>query len=100
VGGVQTARPKYLIATTSAVPAATCQADPSGKGCRVLELVYATTTTATASASGDVKDQVSAIRLWFTAPGAAAATATAVAAYRYDGSGRLIESWDPRISRR
>jgi RHS repeat-associated protein len=98
VGGVQTARPKYLIAATSAVTATTCQADPSVKGCRVLEFVYATTTTATASAPGDVKDQVSAIRLWSTAPGAAAATATAVASYRYDGSGRLVESWDPRIS--
>ncbi|MEU2618112.1 DNRLRE domain-containing protein [Streptomyces sp. NPDC007157] len=98
VGGVQTARPKYVIANTSAVPASTCQGDPSVKGCRVLEFVYATTTTATASAPGDVKDQVSGIRLWATAPGAASSTATSVAAYRYDGSGRLVESWDPRIS--
>ncbi|WP_280880315.1 RHS repeat-associated core domain-containing protein [Streptomyces pseudovenezuelae] len=98
VGGVQTARPKYLIANTSAVPAATCQAGPSAKGCRVLEFVYATATTATSSAAGDVKDQVSAIRLWATAPGAAAATATNVAAFRYDGSGHLTEAWDPRIS--
>jgi len=98
VGSVQSARPKYLIAGTSAVPATTCEATPSTKGCRVLEFVYATTTTATSSAAGDVKDQVSAIRLWSTAPGASAATATTVAAYRYDGSGRLTESWDPRIS--
>ncbi|MFD5589649.1 DNRLRE domain-containing protein [Streptomyces sp. NPDC127063] len=98
VNGVQTARPKYLIAATSAVPATTCQADPSTKGCRVLEFVYATATTATPSAPGDVKDQVSALRLWATAPGAASATATTVAAYRYDGAGRLTESWDPRTS--
>ncbi|MGY6027059.1 DNRLRE domain-containing protein [Streptomyces spinosirectus] len=98
VGGVQTARPKYLIAATSAVPAATCQTTPATKGCRVLEFVYASTTTATASTPGDVKDQVSSIRLWSTAPGAAAAIATTVAAYRYDDAGRLTESWDPRIS--
>ncbi|NEB90593.1 DNRLRE domain-containing protein [Streptomyces bauhiniae] len=98
VGGVQTARPKYLIAPTSAVPAATCQATPSTKGCRVLEFGYATTTTATATVPGDVKDQVASLKLWSTAPGAASATATTVASYRYDGSGRLAESWDPRIS--
>ncbi|MEU0431692.1 DNRLRE domain-containing protein [Streptomyces sp. NPDC006290] len=98
VDGVQTAHPKYLIANTSAVPAATCQSDPSVKGCRLLEFIYASTTTATSSTAGDVKDQVSSIRLWATPPGASVSTATTVAAYQYDGSGRLVESWDPRIS--
>ncbi|MFJ3757727.1 DNRLRE domain-containing protein [Streptomyces sp. NPDC090080] len=98
VGGVQTARPKYLLAPTSAVSAATCQATPSTKGCRVLEFVYATATTATSTVPGDVKDQVASLKLWSTAPGAASSTATTVAAYRYDGGNRLVEAWDPRIS--
>ncbi|MDN3023482.1 DNRLRE domain-containing protein [Streptomyces sp. S.PB5] len=97
-GGKTLARPKYLIAPTTAVSAATCQATPSTKGCRVLEYVYADTTTATTSAFGDVTGQVKQIKLWATAPGAANATATAVASYAYDSEGRLREAWDPRIS--
>ena len=38
------------------------------------------------------------IRLWSTAPGAAKATPTAVAAFAYGISGRLYAAWDPRIS--
>ncbi|POX43747.1 sugar-binding protein, partial [Streptomyces sp. Ru71] len=98
VGGKTLARPKRIIAATTATTLATCEADPSVKGCRVLEFVYAPATTATSVAFGDVKDQVSAIKLWATAPGAATATATTVAQYSYDDAGRLRETWDPRIS--
>ncbi|MHC3473272.1 DNRLRE domain-containing protein [Streptomyces sp. 7R007] len=92
------ARPKYVISPTTGVPAATCQSDPSTKGCRVLEFVYADTTTGTDSAPGDHKGQVKAVKLWATDPGASAATAETVADYAYDGSGRLRQVWDPRIS--
>lgn len=98
VDGTTRARPKRIIASTTATTLASCDADPSTKGCRVLEFVYAGTTTATSSAFGDVKDQVSSIKLWATAPGAATSTATPVAAYAYDDSGRLRNTWDPRIS--
>ncbi|MFE9879214.1 DNRLRE domain-containing protein [Streptomyces sp. NPDC005784] len=98
LGENKTSRPKLLIAPTSAVTSSACASAPSTKGCRVLEFVYATSTTATGSALGDVKDQVSAIKLWSTAPGAAAATAQTVASYAYDDSGRLREQWDPRVS--
>jgi RHS repeat-associated protein len=64
----------------------------------VLEVVYATSTTATGSALGDYAGQVSAIRLWRTVPGASASTAVDVAKYAYDSSGNLREQWDPRIS--
>ncbi|MER5754040.1 DNRLRE domain-containing protein [Streptomyces sp. NPDC002088] len=92
------ARPKYVIAPTSAVGASTCETTPSTKGCRLLQFVYATSTTATSSALGDYSGQVSQIKLWATDPGASAATATVVAQYSYDTSGRLREEWDPRIS--
>ncbi|MFH9663458.1 DNRLRE domain-containing protein [Streptomyces sp. NPDC017248] len=97
-GGTTLARPKYVISPTGAVKAATCQATPATKGCRVLEFVYADSTTATSSATGDYKGQVKAIRLWATTPGASAATTETLASYTYDASGRLSEVWDPRIS--
>ncbi|MFG3125592.1 DNRLRE domain-containing protein [Streptomyces sp. NPDC048201] len=97
-GSLTLARPKYVIAPTSAVTPATCGATPSTKGCRVLEYVYAASTTGTSTVFGDYTGQVSQIKLWATDPGAASATATAIAQYAYDDSGRLRESWDPRIS--
>ncbi|WP_329257837.1 DNRLRE domain-containing protein [Streptomyces sp. NBC_01478] len=92
------ARPKYVIAPTSAVSAATCGTTPSTKGCRLLEFVYATSTTATSSALGDYTGQVKQIKQWATDPGASAATATVVSQYSYDTTGHLREQWDPRIS--
>ncbi|MEU9404085.1 DNRLRE domain-containing protein [Streptomyces sp. NPDC048281] len=92
------ARPKYIIAPTSAVSSSTCETTPSTKGCRVMEFVYASSTTATSTALGDYNGQVKQIKEWATDPGASAATATVVAQYSYDDSGRLREDWDPRIS--
>ncbi|MFF7361385.1 DNRLRE domain-containing protein [Streptomyces sp. NPDC008125] len=97
-GSTTLARPKYVISPTGAVKAATCQAAPATKGCRVLEFVYASSTTATSSAPGDRAGQVSALRLWATGPGASAATAETVASYAYDANGRLAQVWDPRVS--
>ncbi|MFJ3792430.1 DNRLRE domain-containing protein [Kitasatospora sp. NPDC090091] len=97
-GGKTLARPKYVVAPTSATASADCAAAPSTAGCRVLEYVYADTTTATASALGDTAGQVKQIRLWSTDPGASAATPVVVSQYAYDDQGRLREVWDPRIS--
>ncbi|WP_435881221.1 DNRLRE domain-containing protein [Streptomyces bobili] len=98
VDGKKLARPKRIIAPTSAATASACTSDPSTKGCRVLELVYATSTTATSSAFGDITGQVKQIRMWSTEPGAGSATAKEVQAYLYDASGRLRETWNPQIS--
>ncbi|MEV7341410.1 DNRLRE domain-containing protein [Streptomyces sp. NPDC093544] len=97
-GSETLARPKYVVSPTGAVTAATCQATPSTKGCRVLELVYADTTTATGSALGDYKNQVKAIKLWATSPGASTSTAETIASYAYGSTGQLRQEWDPRIS--
>ncbi|MFJ2780824.1 DNRLRE domain-containing protein [Kitasatospora sp. NPDC087315] len=97
-GGKTLARPKYVVAPTSAAASATCAAVPATAGCRVLEYVYATATTATSATLGDVTGQVKQIRLWSTDPGAAAATPVVVTQYAYDDAGRLREVWDPRIS--
>ncbi|WP_245883520.1 DNRLRE domain-containing protein [Streptomyces hyaluromycini] len=90
------ARPKYVIAPTSAVTSATCESTPSTVGCRLFEFVYATSTTASSGALGDYTGQVKQIKEWATTPGASAATATVVAQYSYDSSGRLREEGDPR----
>lgn len=95
-GGKTLARPKYVVAPSSATASANCAAVPSTAGCRVLEYVYADTTTATASAPGDTAGQVKQIRLWSTDPGAATATPVVVSQYAYDDQGRLREVWDPR----
>ncbi|WUW87244.1 DNRLRE domain-containing protein [Streptomyces sp. NBC_01451] len=97
-GSTTLARPKYVISPTSGVTEATCQATPATKGCRVLEFVYATSTTATSGALGDFTGQVQAVKLWATTPGGSAATAETVESYAYDTSGDLRQAWDPRIS--
>ncbi|ELS58954.1 putative YD repeat-containing protein [Streptomyces viridochromogenes Tue57] len=98
VDGEELARPKRIIAPTSAASAATCTTTPSTKGCRSLEFVYAASTTATATEFGDFVRQVKEIRLWSTEPGAASASAKAVQSYAYDTAGRLRQVWNPQIS--
>jgi RHS repeat-associated protein len=91
-------RPTMIISPTPAVAAATCQTAPHTRGCRVLQFVYATATTATGTTPGDYAGRVKQILQWATSPGATASTSVAVAAYAYDTAGRLAQSWDPRIS--
>lgn len=98
VDGKKLARPKRIIAPTSAATPAVCTATPATKGCRAVEFVYATATTATAGTFGDVSGQVKEARLWSTAPDAAAATAKPVQTYAYDNAGRLRQAWNPQIS--
>lgn len=77
-------------ACTSAIPAV---------GCEVLELVYATTTTATANSFGSYQDRLAEVRLWSAPNDTATQTDSVVAVrYAYDHQGRLAEVWDPRIS--
>ncbi|MFJ3906397.1 DNRLRE domain-containing protein [Streptomyces sp. NPDC090025] len=98
VGTAKLARPKLVIAPTSAASSTTCTATPSTKGCRVLEFVYATATTGTDTAFGDFAGQVKEIRAWSTEPGAAAATSKTVQKYAYDASGRLRETYNPLVT--
>ncbi|MFI6934873.1 DNRLRE domain-containing protein [Streptomyces sp. NPDC050287] len=96
-GGQTLARPKYVIAPTSAVSADTCAVTPSTRGCRLLEFVYSTATTATPTAFGNVAGQVQEIRLWATEPGASAATSKSVQMYLYDDAKHLRRVWNPQI---
>uniref|UniRef100_UPI0037BA2BB1 DNRLRE domain-containing protein n=1 Tax=Streptomyces avidinii TaxID=1895 RepID=UPI0037BA2BB1 len=98
VDGKKLARPKLVIAPTSGASAAACTAAPATKGCRVLEFVYAASTTASVLVHGDFTGQVKEVRLWSTEAGAAAATAKTVQSYAYDTAGRLRQTWNPQIS--
>ncbi|MBD0737047.1 hypothetical protein BGM09_28305 [Streptomyces sp. CBMA29] len=98
VGGKTLARPKYLVAPTSAVTAATCASTPATKGCRLVEFVYATSTTATSTSLGDFAGQLREVRLWSTGPGAAAATSKSAQMYQYDSTGYLRQTWNPQVT--
>ncbi|MGW1765969.1 RHS repeat-associated core domain-containing protein, partial [Streptomyces sp. NPDC002073] len=102
VGGKTVARPVRIFAPTSGVTLAQCKSAPATKGCRLLEFVYATSTTATGNSTGsefgDYAGQVKELRVWSTAPGAASATAKTVSTYRYDLSGKLRQQWNPNLS--
>ncbi|MFE2528566.1 DNRLRE domain-containing protein [Streptomyces sp. NPDC059382] len=98
IGGKKASRPKRIIAATTAATPATCEQTPSTRGCKVLEFVYATATTAAAGALGDIDGQVAELKLWATEPGASTATARTVSRYMYDDKGRLRQVWDPRTS--
>ncbi|QES52226.1 hypothetical protein DEJ50_06710 [Streptomyces venezuelae] len=101
VDGKVLARPRHLIAPSTAATAQACEADPATAGCERLEFVYATATTATgwttAADFGDFAGQVKELRLWSTVPGAAVSTPKSVATYRYDKSGRLRQQWNPSL---
>ncbi|MDX3458824.1 DNRLRE domain-containing protein [Streptomyces sp. ME02-8801-2C] len=97
-GDTVTGRPLYVITSAVAGGADDCHANMTGAACRILEYVYASSTTATDSAYGDFTGQVSRVLLHAANPGATQTTSTAVAAYSYDTSGRLRQAWDPRIS--
>lgn len=64
------------------------------KGCRALDINYATATTATTSTPGNIAGQVSSIQavMW----NGTAMAATTVATYTYDTSKRLVSVTDSR----
>ncbi|WP_214325762.1 phospholipase A2 [Nonomuraea sediminis] len=94
VTGTSLARPIKIIAPTWAVAAQSdCDVDTLAalpKGCRLIKIDYATTTTAGAQL-GDVAGQVKTISLW---EGGTSAP-QGLSEYLYDDLGRLRETWNP-----
>ncbi len=71
------------------------------KGCRVLFLKYAATTTATGEGEGEWKDYEGRLKeVVFAAwnPTSTKVEEKAVVQYAYDTQGRLRAEWDPRIT--
>ncbi|MFI9811452.1 RICIN domain-containing protein [Saccharothrix variisporea] len=75
-----------------------CTTATPARGCEALEYDYAATTTATATAFGDIAGQIRAIAAWTTDPATGAVSKVDVARYAYDDQGRLREVWDPRLA--
>ena len=83
-----------VTAIIAALPdgVSSCAPGTPVKGCRVLKISYATTTTATASTPGDYKDQVKQI----TAQVNTDTPDKVLADYKYDSLGRLVAAADTR----
>lgn len=103
-GGTTTMRLARMAAPTSAISDtnASCltPATPA-VGCRVLQLSYATATTATGTTSGtfgDYTGQVSMIVMWATDPATGTETSKTIAQYAYDSTGALRQEWNPQIT--
>jgi hypothetical protein len=72
------------------------------RGCRALTFTYATTTTATGTASadwGDYTGRLSTVSFtaWDPDANPAGMRTIEVARYSYDNTGRLRAAWDPRL---
>jgi RHS repeat-associated protein len=98
VGGVDVVRPTQLLAPVPAGVTCTTLV----KGCRALTFTYASTTTATGTASnqwGDYAGRVSQISFtaWDPDASPAAMRTIVMARYQYDNAGRLRAQWDPRL---
>lgn len=78
----------------------TCTTSTLNPGCVALTLTYATSTTATGLGSGwgAVNGQVSKIDYTAYDLETGSMRTVTVASYLYDSSGRLRQTWDPRIS--
>jgi RHS repeat-associated protein len=84
-------------AATPPAPAVTCPTSGTlVKGCRALDISYATATTATTGTPGDYTGRVKSITATLWDPAAGAMSTTTVATYAYDTSGRLLNVTDPR----
>ncbi len=81
-----------------------CSSSPlTTRGCRTLTFDYATSTTATGTSPsdwGDFSGQIATVRYtaWDPELTTPAMSTIDVATYRYDDTGRLRSTWDPRIS--
>nr|BFE56295.1 hypothetical protein GCM10020063_008210 [Dactylosporangium thailandense] len=98
VNGTDVVRPTRMLAPVPAgVSCATLV-----KGCRALDLAYATSTTATGTGQaqwGDSTGRLSQVTFTAWDPDAAPAAmrTIVVARYTYDSNGRLRSAWDPRL---
>ncbi|MEU2620945.1 DNRLRE domain-containing protein [Streptomyces sp. NPDC007157] len=103
-GSTTTMRLARMAAPTSAISDtnASCLTPTTpAVGCRVLQLSYATATTATGTTSGtfgDYTGQVSMIVMWATDPATGTETSKTVAQYAYDSTGALRQEWNPQIT--
>lgn len=98
VGGKTIAEPTFELA---AHPAATCSKGKLEAGCRALEFEYGKETKAKGEKRGEwgeFKGRLKEVIAVAYNPSSKAMARTPVAAYEYDGQGRLRAEWNPAIS--
>lgn len=96
IDGVTVTRPTQLLAPAPAGVSCTTLV----KGCRALQVTYASTTTATGTSQagwGDFTGRVKKISFTAWDPATSVMKTVDVAAYEYDSNGRLTAQWDPRL---
>ncbi len=83
-------------------PSLTCEKEHMAVGCRGLEFLYTegagTAKGETQSEWGSFKNRLKEIKAVVANPTSKAIERIPVAAYEYDGKGRLRSEWDPRVS--
>ncbi|OCI29632.1 tRNA nuclease WapA precursor [Oerskovia enterophila] len=72
-----------------------CTSTTPARGCEVMDLDYATSTTATAAVAGDFAGQVKGASVWTW--NGTAVVKVPITAYKYNVKGQLVEARDPRI---
>ncbi|HET7397586.1 MAG TPA: DNRLRE domain-containing protein, partial [Intrasporangium sp.] len=90
-----------VVAPVPAGMTGTCPTSGAlSRGCRAIDITYATATTATSTTPGDHAGQVKTVSAWLWDPAAnsnaGAMATTGVATYSYDTLGRLVTVRDPR----
>ncbi|WP_264031020.1 polymorphic toxin-type HINT domain-containing protein [Cellulosimicrobium sp. SH8] len=75
-----------------------CTTTTPARGCEVMELGYAGSSTATSTTPGAYAGQVALAWVWVWDQATSTMKKVEVARYRYDTTGRLVEVEDPRIT--
>ena len=107
--GLNVTKITYRVAGTITEPTKLVAPAPSGvscstelvKGCRALEFIYATKTTATGESTsewGDYEGRLKEVTFTAWEPVAGKMATKTVADYQYDKRGRLRAVWNPLIS--
>ncbi|MFK4082827.1 DNRLRE domain-containing protein [Kribbella sp. NPDC020789] len=95
INGAEVVRPTRMLAPVPDGVSCTTMA----RGCRALNFVYATSTTATGTTEGDYLGRVKEISFTAWDPDLAtpALRTIPISRYSYDSNGRLRSAWDPRL---
>lgn len=86
--------------TEPGIDPASCGAATPAIGCEVTQLTYSSLSTAGPSVGtvGAFPGQLAKVSVWSTRPDTRKVELQDVVEYRYDERGRLIETWDPRLT--
>lgn len=94
-------KPRVKRVVAPAPEGVDCSGTAANPGCRSMQLVYSTSTTASSTDEagwGQFADRLDRVEFTAYDPDTGAMATDTVASYSYDSNGRLRAAWDPRIS--